>query len=103
MARSLRSGRPYERLKAQVRREEPDCWLCGLPIDMDLPRTTGKGRAGHPWSWSLDHIVPLNHGGDELARDNAHSAHLKCNEERGDGPPPSTPKAPKKRRHTRRW
>lgn len=38
-------GRPRRRVCEQVRREEPNCWRCGLPIDLSLPRS---GRVQHP-------------------------------------------------------
>jgi 5-methylcytosine-specific restriction endonuclease McrA len=71
-----RSGRPYERLKARVFREESHCWRCHRWVDQGLePRT--------PWSRSLDHVIPLHLGGPPLARWNARLAHIRCNSSRG--------------------
>lgn len=52
------------------------CWLCGDPIDMELPPL-------HPRAFSLDHIVPIGRGGDTLGE--ARPAHRSCNSSRGDG------------------
>lgn len=53
------------------------CWLCGDPIDMELP-------SDHDRAFSLDHIVPVSRGGDE-ARGEARPAHRQCNSSRSDG------------------
>lgn len=78
-------GRPMRRLRAQVKREEGICWLCGKPIDPDL-------AAPHPHSFSLDHVRPVSTGATpaerralELDRANARAAHRICNMRRGIG------------------
>lgn len=85
-----RAGRPWRRLQAQVRREEPDCWLCGQPIDLALPR-----RPPHPYSSSIDHVIPVRDGGPNV-RSNLRHAHARCNASRGARPP--TPQV-----HSRHW
>ena len=71
----------YRLLCRRVRLEERTCWLCLRPIDMTAaPRTR--------WSWSLDHVIPINRGGAPLDRSNARAAHYGCNSARGDRPPP---------------
>lgn len=57
MARSKgRAGRPYCRLRDQIRAISRVCWICGHAIDLTLsPR--------HPLSWTLDHLMPLSKGG----------------------------------------
>lgn len=67
-----RVGRAYERLKAQVRAEEPTCWICGDEIDQTI-------KHPHPMSFQLDHIVEINEGGAVLDRDNVHASHARCN------------------------
>lgn len=52
------------------------CWLCGHPIDMDLPPL-------HDYAFSLDHVVPIARGGK--LHDEARPAHRKCNSQRSDG------------------
>jgi 5-methylcytosine-specific restriction endonuclease McrA len=82
-----RSGRPYRRLQARVRREHGVCAICGQPIDPEL-------ASPHPMSFSLDHITPVSMGGSLTDRDNARAAHRVCNARRGNGrttPRPVTP------------
>jgi 5-methylcytosine-specific restriction endonuclease McrA len=57
------------------------CWLCGKPIDYELPH-------GHPEAWELDHAWPVSTH-PELAEDpaNFRPSHADCNEKRGNGPP----------------
>lgn len=84
-----RTGKAYNDLRAQVRREEGSlCWLCPNPIDM-------TARAPDDDSWSLDHVIPLNKGGSLLDRSNARASHLGCNRDRKD-----TDARPV---HSRRW
>jgi 5-methylcytosine-specific restriction endonuclease McrA len=73
-----RGGRPYRRLAQRLRREGVVCWLCGLPIDVEL-------RTPHPLSFSLDHLVPLSMGGDVASPSNVAPAHRICNMKRGTG------------------
>jgi 5-methylcytosine-specific restriction endonuclease McrA len=80
-------GRPRRRVCEQVRREEPNCWRCGLPIDLSLPRS---GRVQHPMSSSIDEVTPrsLHPLGPRYAaldRSNLHHAHRRCNSSRGNG------------------
>lgn len=90
MASNLRNGRPYRRLCATVRRRGDPCWICGHAIDLKLdPR--------HRMSFTLDHVVPLSHGGSLLNPANARSAHRMCNSKRGNRTGPA------KLKTTRRW
>jgi len=75
-----RSGRPRRRATAQVRAEEPNCWLCGFPIDLSLPRNS-------KWGSTIDEILPLSKGGSTTDRANLRHAHRSCNSSRGNGPP----------------
>jgi 5-methylcytosine-specific restriction endonuclease McrA len=76
-----RQGRPWWRLRRQVLREEPNCWLCGAPIDFHAePRSR--------WAPSVDHVVPLSPpwNGPPLDRTNLRAAHYGCNSARHDDP-----------------
>ena len=58
---------------------ERDGWVCGictLPVDPDLDYPD-------PMSRSLDHVIPLSHGGPHT-RANTRCSHLICNARRGD-------------------
>lgn len=72
-----RSGRPWERVKAQVYRDETHCWLCGHKVDQSL-------HAQHPMARSVDHLHTLHHQGPPLARTNTRLAHRRCNTIRGN-------------------
>lgn len=76
-----RDGRPYRRLRQWLKDNGTNvCRLCGQPIDMTLPYR-------HPWSWTLEHIVPISKGGDPLDPANAGEAHYGCNSARQDREP----------------
>jgi HNH endonuclease len=58
---------------------ERDGWRCGI-----CRKVIGKKfKCPHPRSKSIDHIIPLVHGGDDTAV-NKRAAHLGCNLARGD-------------------
>lgn len=67
---------------AQVRREEPNCYLCGLPIDLTLNAMT------HPMGSTVDEVIPCSRSVDPkraaLDRGNLRHAHRSCNSEKGD-------------------
>jgi 5-methylcytosine-specific restriction endonuclease McrA len=88
---SALKGRPRRRLLAQVRAEEPDCWLCGKWIDQSLPHN-------HPRASTVDEIIPRSHGGSATDRANCRHAHRDCNTRRGNRPPQAL-----ERKTTRRW
>lgn len=71
-----RDGASYLRAKQRLKSMGVPCWLCGRPIDPDL-------RFPHPWSFSIDHAIPLKHGGEVLDPDNLRAAHLRCNQRKG--------------------
>lgn len=75
------SGLHRKRLVAQVRLEEPNCWLCGYPIDLELP-------TNHPMGSTVDEIIPRSRAADKrraaLTRSNCRHAHRRCNSARGN-------------------
>jgi len=75
-------GRVRRELCERVRREEPNCWLCGLPIDLSLNRQT------HPMGSTVDEIIPRSRAADArraaTTRSNVHHCHRSCNTERGN-------------------
>ncbi|MGW7085029.1 HNH endonuclease [Streptomyces sp. NPDC054871] len=91
MASNPRNGRPYRRLCTLIRAQGDPCWICGHNIDLTLD-------ARDPWSWTLDHAVPISRGGSLLDPANARSAHRRCNSARGNRTTTSTPQ-----RASRRW
>ena len=90
MASNPRNGRPYRRLVAAQKALGLPCARCGGYINPNLdPRS--------PWSFTLDHIVPLSRGGSLLDPANARSAHRRCNSARGNRITQPQPRA------SRRW
>lgn len=73
-----RSGRPWERLKAQVFAEETHCHCCRSPVDQTLPHN-------HPKARSVDHLIPRDKRPDlAYERGNLRLAHRGCNSTRGN-------------------
>ncbi|WP_091078991.1 HNH endonuclease [Nonomuraea wenchangensis] len=85
-----RAGRPWRRARAQVLAASNICWLCGRPIDMDLP-------PNHRMSATVDHIDPISRGGDPLNIALLRPAHRSCNSSRGNKDPKP------RRRQSRDW
>ena len=56
-----------DRHRKTIAREEPPCGICGGAIDYGLPHLD-------PGSYVVDHIIPLNRGGDD-ALANKQAAH----------------------------
>jgi 5-methylcytosine-specific restriction endonuclease McrA len=70
------NGHRRRQLRARVLREESECWLCGLPVDVSLP----PHLDGSP---EVDEVIPVSAGGDPLDRNNTRLAHRLCNVRRG--------------------
>jgi 5-methylcytosine-specific restriction endonuclease McrA len=68
-----------DRDRGYIRRTQPPCGICHQPIDYTLPHMD-------PLSFVVDHIVPLNRGG-EYTRDNKQAAHRSCNRTKSDSLP----------------
>lgn len=76
MSRHTPRTRLYWKLREQVKREEPICWLCGEPFDYRL-------KWPEPMSFSVDHIKPAKTYPElREVRGNLHAAHLVCNQKR---------------------
>ncbi|WP_253201000.1 HNH endonuclease [Collinsella sp. zg1085] len=71
-----KNGSVRQKMRARLRAEGRACHLCGAPIDYDLP-------AGHPYSFELDHIIPIARGGEPYDYANAAPAHRICNRRKG--------------------
>lgn len=66
-----------DRHRAEIRKGEPPCALCGNAIDYTLPHL-------HPLEYVVDHIVPLVRGGADTL-ENKQAAHRVCNRDKGAG------------------
>lgn len=73
---ALRSVHSEPYLRSEI--GDRDGWVCQLcrePVDSSLDYPD-------PWSASVDHVVPLSEGGDDV-RSNVQIAHLRCNLKKG--------------------
>lgn len=60
-----------DRDRNTLRRGQPNCYLCGDPIDYTLPHL-------HPREFVADHVIPLTLGGDDDIT-NKKPSHRCCN------------------------
>ncbi len=79
-----RNNHAYRRLRKRIYATYRTCWLCGTTVDQTLP-------PNHRMARTLDHVTPLNKGGDLLDPANARLAHRTCNSARQDNEPPPLP------------
>lgn len=74
------NGNARTKLRIRLAEEGRPCHLCGQPIDYSLP-------SKEPWSFELDHIVPIARGGDPWSYENAAASHRICNQRKGKSMP----------------
>lgn len=76
MSRFTPRTRTYWALAAQVKAQEPNCWLCGAQID-------AWRRAPDPMAFQCDHVIRARHRPDLAeVRSNLRASHAKCNRDR---------------------
>jgi 5-methylcytosine-specific restriction endonuclease McrA len=68
---------PLVNLAALANRDGCKCALCGKRVDLTLTHP-------HPMFATVDHVVPISHGGDPLDPANCRVVHLSCNVARRD-------------------
>lgn len=90
------NGHRRRGVRAQVLREESDCWLCGQPVDKGL-------RTPDPMSPEVDEVIPVSLGGSPIDRANCRLAHRICNVRRGNGTKPVKEPKADTIATTRRW
>jgi 5-methylcytosine-specific restriction endonuclease McrA len=78
--RAQLKGSTRTKLIAWVRSTQPDCWLCGHPIDPT------RSAQLDPLGSTVDEIVPRSKGGSALDPHNLGHAHRTCNSTRGARP-----------------
>ena len=76
------NGSRYRKGRAALRARGEPCWICRAfgragDIDYSLP-------ARHPYSFELDHLVPISKGGDPYDPRNQAATHRCCNEWRSN-------------------
>ena len=62
----------YQKAKKIIFASQSCCGICGRPVDFDKVFPD-------PWSPTLDHIIPVQKGGDPASLENLQLAHLQCN------------------------
>ena len=75
-ARHLRRAQTWDGITDEEILER-DGWRCQIPGCKRRP-IRKDAKHPHPRSASIDHIIPLSHGGDDVAA-NKRAAHLTCN------------------------
>lgn len=65
-----------DRHRRIIRRDNPPCHWCGEPINYEA-------HHHDPLSFQIDHVTPLNKGGDDTL-DNCVASHRACNREKSD-------------------
>jgi 5-methylcytosine-specific restriction endonuclease McrA len=72
-----RSTGAYQRARRELAALGLPCWICRRPIDYTL-------KFPHPRSFSVDHVIELDRGGDLTDPANLRPACLRCNIQRGN-------------------
>ena len=62
----------YQKAKKIIYAQQSVCAICGRQVDKKLPFP-------NPWSPTIDHLIPVQKGGDPVALENLQLAHLACN------------------------
>ena len=62
----------YQKAKKIIFNSQTNCGICGRPVDFNKVFPD-------PWSATLDHITPVQKGGDPASLENLQLAHLQCN------------------------
>lgn len=62
----------YQKAKKIIFASQSVCGICGRAVNFDK-------KFPDPWSATLDHIIPVQKGGDPASLENLQLAHLQCN------------------------
>ena len=62
----------FEKARKIIYASQTNCGICGRPVNFDK-------KFPDPWSATLDHIIPIQKGGDPASLENLQLAHLQCN------------------------
>lgn len=100
---SMRQKRPdhegpqrsaFEKNKRKLLMSQNICGICGKPVDKRL-------KYPDPMSACIDHIIPIDRGGDPSAIENLQLAHMYCNRQKSDRLLDSKKDEPKKKASNR--
>ena len=67
----------FEKNKKKILLSQDVCGICGKPVNKKL-------KYPDPMSACIDHIIPIDRGGDPSAIENLQLAHLCCNRQKSD-------------------
>lgn len=67
----------YRQARLQLRAQGLPCWICRQPINYAL-------KWPNPWSFTADHYIEIDAGGDPYDAGNLKPAHSRCNIIRGN-------------------
>ena len=67
----------YQNARKKIIAAQSVCGICGQPVNKKL-------KFPHPLSPTVDHIIPVNKGGDPLDIGNMQLAHWICNRQKSD-------------------
>lgn len=67
----------FEKNRARVLASQDICGICGKPVDKSI-------KYPHPFSPTVDHIIPLSKGGHPSDISNLQLAHRCCNRAKSD-------------------
>lgn len=67
----------FDRARKKIYATQTICAICGNPVDFEL-------KAPHPFSPTVDHIIPVARGGHPSDIRNLQLAHRICNEKKSD-------------------
>ena len=67
----------FEKNKKKIIMSQDICGICGQPVDKSL-------KWPHPYSATVDHIIPINKGGHPSDIANLQLAHNRCNRLKSD-------------------
>ena len=67
----------FEKNKKKILLSQSICGICGKPVDKRI-------RYPDPMSACIDHIIPIDRGGNPSAIENLQLAHLCCNRQKSD-------------------
>jgi len=67
----------FTKNKKKILMSQTLCGICGKPVDKTL-------RFPDPWSATIDHIIPVDKGGDPSNIGNLQLAHFYCNRQKSD-------------------
>lgn len=62
----------FKKAKKIIFSTQSVCAICGRAVDFDK-------KFPDPWSATVDHIIPIQKGGDPVNLENLQLAHLQCN------------------------